>query len=152
MSINDAKKIIWETKRNQRTFEIFFIVLITTYFVNLTPIYGEIYIPPNTEHKTFKWIRILSYLLFAWGDRHSKSQNTTFFSPLWYENKFALITGILFIAPFMTHGIAALKYLLLNGGCKYECKKRCGSAARVGVAVSVAQNAAKKPPKKKSLI
>jgi hypothetical protein len=109
--------IYFKNKRVKVTFEIIFLITLNLAVI-LTPIYGTTYIPSDM----FKSISAY-FIIWGWGNKNGPTQNTNFFTPLWYQNHSSTVISIMFITPFIPIITSAIIYLLLKCGICYELKR-----------------------------
>ena len=69
----------------QNTFEIIFMITLNM-AVLLTPIYGSTNIPGSAFQNLSAY-----FIIWGWGNKDGPSQNTNFFTPLWYQNHWSTI-------------------------------------------------------------
>lgn len=108
--------------------------------VLLTPIFGTTYIPSDM----FKSISAY-FIVWGWGNKNGPTQNTNFFTPLWYQNHWATINSILFVTPFIPIIMGTLVYLFIKCGICYEIKTRIKSCSD-GCCASMSKDKPKKQP------
>lgn len=98
------------------------VIIITTLCLNSTLQLNSLY---GASFVNNYWYSSFTYFFWGWGSKFATSQNNLFFTPLWYQLKWTSLLSLLFLTPFLPVFIAAIKYLVLNCGCCYECKMRC---------------------------